>query len=109
MLLFLSMLDAGELLSPESTRRLLTIMAQSPRGPERLKAGFPVGSSFAHKIGTGGTNQGLTTAYNDVGVLTLSDKRSYAVAAFLAGSTADETGRAGLLADLGRAIVRAVR
>jgi beta-lactamase class A len=108
MLLFLSMLDAGELLSPASTRRLLTIMAQSPRGPERLKAGFPAGSTFAHKIGTG-TNQGLTTAYNDVGVLTLADKRSYAVAAFLTGSTADETGRAGLLADLGRAIVRAVR
>jgi beta-lactamase class A len=109
MLLFLSMLDAGELLSPASTLRLVEIMAHSPRGPERLKAGFPKGSSFAHKIGTGGTNQGLTTAYNDVGLLTLADKRSYAVAAFLTGSTADERRQADLLADLGRAIVRAVR
>jgi beta-lactamase class A len=109
MLTFLSMLDASELLSRASTLRLVSIMTQSPRGPERLKAGFPKASSFAHKIGTGGTNQGLTTAYNDVGILTLADKRSYAVAAFLTGSTADETGRAGLLADLGRAIVRSVR
>jgi beta-lactamase class A len=107
MLEFLSKLDAGELLSPASTRRLITIMAQSPRGPERLKAGFPKGSSFAHKIGTG-TSQGLATAYNDVGILTLADRRSYAVAAFLTGSTADEAARARLLADLGRAIGRAV-
>jgi beta-lactamase class A len=107
MLEFLSKLDAGELLSAASTRRLIAIMAQSPRGPERLKAGFPKGASFAHKIGTG-TSQGLTTAYNDVGILTLADRRSYAVAAFLTGSTADEAARARLLADLGRAIVRSV-
>ena len=61
---------------------------QSPRGPERLKAGFPKDAIFAHKIGTGGIDQGLTTAYNDVGIFTLADKRSYAVAAFLTGSTA---------------------
>ena len=108
MLVFLSSLDASELLSAASTRRLVTIMAQSPRGPERLKAGFPQGSSFAHKIGTGGTNEGLTTAYNDVGILTLADRRSYAVAAFLSGSTADEAARARLLADLGRATARSL-
>ena len=88
-------------------------MARSPRGPERLKAGFPPGRpAFAHKIGTGSANRGLTTAYNDVGVLTLADKRSYATAvAFLTGSTAAETraARADLLADLGRAIVRSDR
>lgn len=107
MLGFLSKLQAGELLSPASTHRLVTILIQSPRGPERLKAGFPKGATFAHKIGTG-SNQGLTTAYNDVGILTLPDQRSYAVAAFLSASRAAEAERAGLLADLGRAVVRAI-
>ena len=105
MLGFLGKLEAGELLSAASTRRLVTIMARSPRGPERLKAGFPKGATFAHKIGTGSSNQGLTTAYNDVGILTLADHRSYAVVAFLTGSTAPQAARATLLADLGRAVM----
>jgi beta-lactamase class A len=108
MLVFLAKLDAGELLSPDSTRRLLTIMANSPRGPERLKAGLPKGAFFAHKIGTGSGFEGRTSAYNDVGIFTLADKRSYAITAFLTASTADERARAALLADLGRAAVRAI-
>ena len=107
MMVFLSRLDAGELLSPASTQRLVSIMAHSPRGPERLKAGFPKGVTFAHKIGTGSGFGGRTSAYNDVGILTLADKRSYAIVAFLTASTADERTRAALLADLGRAAVRA--
>jgi beta-lactamase class A len=108
MMVFLSRLDAGELLSPASTRRLVTIMANSPRGAERLKAGLPKDALFAHKIGAGSSFGGRTSAYNDVGIFTLADKRSYAITAFLAGSTADESGRAALLADLGRAAVRAI-
>jgi beta-lactamase class A len=108
MMVFLSRLDAGELLSPASTRRLIGIMARSPRGPERLKAGFPKDALFAHKIGTGSSFGGKTSAYNDVGIFTLADKRSYAITAFLTASTADERGRAALLADLGRAAVRAI-
>jgi beta-lactamase class A len=108
MMVFLSRLDAGELLSPGSTRRLITIMANSPRGPERLEAGFPKGVTFAHKIGTGSSFGGRTSAYNDVGIFTLADKRSYAITAFLTASTADEHARAALLADLGRVAVRAV-
>ena len=108
MMVFLSRLDAGELLSPASTRRLVAIMAASPRGPERLKAGLPKGAQFAHKIGTGSSFGGRTSAYNDVGIFTLADKRSYAIVAFLTGSMADERTRAALLADLGRAAGRAV-
>jgi beta-lactamase class A len=108
MLVFLSRLDAGELLSAGSTRRLIAIMAASPRGPERLKAGLPSNAVFAHKIGTGATDRGVSSAYNDVGILTLADRRSYALAAFLTGSTAPSEARAALLADLGRAVTRAV-
>jgi beta-lactamase class A len=110
MLGFLRRLDEGELISAPSTRKLLTIMLESPRGAERLKAGMPAKVRFAHKIGTWGpTAGGLSEAYNDVGIFTLPDRRSYAVAAFLAGSTAPEHDRAALFADLGRAAVRSVR
>jgi beta-lactamase class A len=108
MLGFLRKLDEGELISPTATRQLLTLLLGSPRGAERIKAGLPKGASFAHKIGTSGTDQGLTAAYNDVGIFTLPDRRSYAIAAFLTGSTAPEADRAALFADLGRLAARSV-
>jgi beta-lactamase class A len=87
---------------------LLSIMLTSLRGADRIKAGLPKGTSFAHKIGSSGTDQGLNAAYNDVGIFTLADRRSYAIAAFLTGSTAPEADRAALFAELGRLAVRSV-
>jgi beta-lactamase class A len=100
--------DAGEMVSAASTTRLLGLLDRTTRGRDRIKAGLPPGSFFAHKPGTSGTDQGLTAAFNDVGIFTLPDKRSYAVAAFLTGSTAPERERAALFADLGRVAVRSV-
>ena len=108
MLTFLRKLDAGELVSLASTRRLMAIMAASPRGGERLKAGLPKSAAFAHKTGSSGTDQGLTSAYNDVGIFTLKNRRSYAAAVFLSGSSASETDRAALFAEVGRAMTRSV-
>jgi beta-lactamase class A len=108
MLGFLRKLDSGELLSPASTRRLLQALAATPRGTDRIRAGLPKGAAFAHKPGTSNTDQGLSAAFNDVGVFTLHNRRSYAVAAFLSGSTASEKDRAALFADLGRVAVRSV-
>jgi len=108
MLGFLRRLNDGELLAQTSMTRLLALMAQTPRGADRIKAGLPKGVSFAHKPGTSGTDQGLTPAFNDVGIFTLPDRRSYAIAAFLSGSTAPEPVRAALFADLGRLAVRSV-
>jgi beta-lactamase class A len=108
MLDLLSRLDGEHLISPASTRKLMTLLLTSTRGNDRIKAGLPKDASFAHKPGTSGAEQGLTAAYNDVGIFTLKDRRSYAVAAFLSGSTATEAEQAALFADLGRALVRHV-
>lgn len=108
MLGLLRKLDTGELISPASTRKLLTTLQQTTRGADRIAAGLPKGATFAHKPGTSNTDQGLTAAFNDVGIFTLPDRRSYAIAAFLAGSTASESDRAALFADLGRTAVRSV-
>jgi beta-lactamase class A len=108
MLGFLRKLDEGELISPASTARLLTIMINMTHGSDRLKAGLPKDARFAHKMGTSGTDQGLNAAFNDVGVFTLADRRSYAIAAFLTGSTAPEIERAALFAELGHTAAHCV-
>ena len=108
MLGFLRKLDEGDLLSPASTARLLTIMLSTPRGADRLKAGLPKNARFAHKMGTSGTDQGLSAAFNDVGIFTLADRRSYAIAAFLTGSTASDAERAALFAELGHTAAHSV-
>ena len=108
MLALLRRLDDGELISAASTRKLLETLMHTPRAPDRIKAGLPKGASFAHKPGTSNTDQGLNAAFNDVGIFTLPDRRSYAIAAFLSGSTASQSAGAALFADLGRAAARSV-
>jgi beta-lactamase class A len=108
MLHFLAKLDAGELLSAASSQRMIQLMRATTRGNDRLKAGLPPNVLFAHRPGTSGRDLGLTMAFNDVGILTLPDKRSYAVAAFLSGATADEAAQAALFADLGRLTARSL-
>jgi beta-lactamase class A len=108
MLEFLQRLDRQELLSPDSTRRLMALMGRTNRGAARIRAGLPHDAFLAHRPGTAGVDQGLSTAHNDVGIFTLADKRSYALAVFLSGSTLDEAGRDRVIAQVAAAAVRAV-
>jgi beta-lactamase class A len=108
-LTFLYKLNAGELLSPSSTRRLLQIMTETQTGAARIKAGLPAGSKLAHKTGTARTDLGVNPAINDIGIVSLPDGRRYAVAIFLSGSTAGEADRDAILAAATRALVRAMR
>lgn len=107
-LTFLDKLDDGELLAPASRKLLLEIMTQTTTGQDRLKAGFPPGSSLAHKTGTARTDQGMNPALNDVGIVTLPDGRRYAVAVFLSGSTLDTAENEKIVADVARAVTRGV-
>jgi|SRR5579859_436071 len=108
MLGLLRKLDDGELLSRASTHLILKTLQETERGADRIKAGFPPEVSYAHRPGTSGADQGLSAAFNDVGIFVLPDKRRYAIAAFLTGSTAPEKDRAALLAELGRLAIKSV-
>lgn len=79
----LARLKQGELLSPASTAWLLSTMESSKTGKMRLRGAVPPGWSFGHKTGTGQDLRGRTAGYNDVGVLTAPDGRSYAVAVMI--------------------------
>jgi beta-lactamase class A len=79
----LARLKRGELLSPASTERLLDIMAHTHTGPNRLKGGLEPGWTLSHKTGTGQELDGIQAGYNDIGILTAPDGRSYAVAVMI--------------------------
>ncbi len=101
----LARLKKGELLSPRSTERLLSIMAETTTGPNRLKAGTPADWTLAHKTGTGGDTDGATNGTNDVGLMTAPNGRSYAVAVFTWGTRRPMAEREQLMADVARAVV----
>jgi beta-lactamase class A len=79
----LAKLKRGELLSASSTERLLTIMSSTHTGPNRLKGGLEPGWTLSHKTGTGQVFGGEQAGYNDVGILTAPDGKSYAVAVMI--------------------------
>jgi beta-lactamase class A len=79
----LARLKKGELLSPASTARLLAIMGNTKTGANRLKGGLKAGWSLSHKTGTGQILGPVQAGYNDIGILTAPDGRSYSVAVMI--------------------------
>ncbi|TKW74759.1 MAG: serine hydrolase [Staphylococcus hominis] len=79
----LSQLKRGRLLSPGSTAYLISTMESSRTGKQRLRGAVPPGWRFGHKTGTGQDLQGRTAGYNDVGLLTAPDGKSYAIAVMI--------------------------
>lgn len=102
--LFLKKLWRGELLSPASTRRLLALL-YGQKVPDRLRAGIPPGIRLADKCGTSYTLDGMTAAFNDVGILTWPDGHAVIVAAFLSASSASKAARNELFKAIARAAV----
>ena len=103
----LARLRKGELLSQTSTQHLLTLMAGSKTGPQRMRAGIGAGWAFAHKTGTGQELGGLATGYNDVGLATAPDGHTYAIAVMIGSTTRPIPVRQRLMAEVTRAIVLA--
>lgn len=101
----LGRLQRGELLSPESTARLLGLMARTETGASRLKAGLAPGWTLAHKTGTGQVMGPLATGFNDVGLMTAPDGRVFAVAVMIGATTRPVKERQALMEAVSRTIV----
>jgi beta-lactamase class A len=102
-LALLAALQSKRKLTPESQALLLKLMTDSVPGAKRLKGELPAGTVVAHKTGTGGTQNGITSATNDIGIITLPDGRHLAVAVFVSDSTADDGTRDAVIARLAKA------
>jgi beta-lactamase class A len=101
----LARLKRGELLSPESTRRLLWIMGNTKTGANRLKGGLKAGWSLSHKTGTGQVYGPYQAGYNDIGILTAPDGRSYAVAVMIKRTSVPLPTRMTLMNNVVRAVI----
>lgn len=90
--------------SESSQSLLLKLMAESTPGAKRLRGLLPAGTIVAHKTGTSGTQNGITAATNDIGIITLPDGRHLAIAVFVSDSLADEATREGVIAKVAKAV-----
>jgi len=91
-------------LSESSQSLLLKFMVESTPGAKRLKGLLPAGTIVAHKTGTSGTQKGITSATNDIGIITLPNGKHLAIAVFVSDSPADETTREGVIARIAKAV-----
>jgi beta-lactamase class A len=104
----LSKLQKGQLLTPRSSAVLLSLMAQSKTGPDRLRGAITQGSgwSMAHKTGTGQVLGSIATAYNDVGILNAPSGKSYAVVVMIASTQISVKGRQEMMHMVMQAVMR---
>ena len=101
----LARLKSGDLLSPSSTARLLSIMGNTKTGANRLKGGLKPGWSLSHKTGTGQILDGVQAGYNDIGILTAPDGSSYAVAVMIKRTSVPLPTRMTLMNNVVRAVI----
>jgi beta-lactamase class A len=101
----LARLKRGELLSPSSTARLLSIMGNTKTGANRLKGGLRPGWSLSHKTGTGQVLGSVQAGYNDIGILTAPDGRSYSVAVMIKRTSTPLPVRMTLMNNVVRAVI----
>jgi beta-lactamase class A len=101
----LARLKRGELLSPASTQRLLFIMSNTKTGANRLKGGLAPGWVLNHKTGTGQVLGSQQAGYNDIGILTAPDGRSYSVAVMIKLTSVPLPVRMTLMNDVVRAVI----
>jgi beta-lactamase class A len=83
---------------------LLRFMTESNNPAGRIKGMLPPGTVVAHKTGTSGSEDGITSATNDIGIITLPNRNHIAIAVFVGDSSGDQKTREGAIAKITRAI-----
>ena len=94
---------------PAHAQWLNRLMVDNAGGKDRIKAGLPAGSAFAHRTGASLTTDGISAATNDIGIVTLPDGRAFAIAIYLSGSTASADAREAAHAAVAKAAVAALK
>jgi beta-lactamase class A len=90
--------DEGNL-APAYRQMLLSDMTSSKPGKNRIR-GLLEDAPVAHKTGTGGTQDGITSATNDIGIVTTPNGKHFAIAVFVSDSPADEKTREATIANI---------
>ncbi len=101
----LARLQRGELLSAASTRHMLSTLAATRTGPNRLAGGLAPGWTIGHKTGTGQVWGGEQAGYNDIGIITSPDGKHYALAAMIGRTSVALPVRMRLMNEVTRAAI----
>ncbi len=101
----LARLKRGELLSPTSTAWLIATMDGAKTGRARVHGAVPPGWVYGHKTGTGQDLGARTAGFNDVGILTAPDGKSYALAVMIGDTRRPVRERQLLMQAVAQAIV----
>ncbi|MEP9358874.1 serine hydrolase [Sphingomonas sp. KR3-1] len=101
----LARLKRGELLSPASTAWLIATMDGAKTGRARVHGAVPPGWTYGHKTGTGQDLGPRTAGFNDVGILTAPDGKSYALAVMIGDTRRPPQARQALMQQVAQAIV----
>lgn len=94
----------GQVLSKESTEFLMKALLETNTGKNRLIAQLPKGTLVAHKTGTSFTENGLTAATNDAGIVTLPNGKHYAISVFVSDSKENEETNEKIIADISKKV-----
>ena len=92
--------ESNPALSRSSADLLLQFMTESNNPDNRILAMLPKGTVVAHKTGTGGTQDGVTSATHDAGIITLPNGNHIAIAVLIGDSIATPRQRADAIANL---------
>ena len=99
----LATLYEGKLLKPAERAVLFDMMRNARTGPNRLRAGVPVGTEVLHKTGTG------SNTVNDVGLITLPGNQGHiAIAVMVADSKLPARNQERIIADVASAVYGAL-
>lgn len=97
-------LQKGELLDAKNTSWLLDQMHRMQAVAQRMPADLPPGTPIARRPGTSGSTDGIATAHNETGIITLPGGRGHVVvSAFIKGAGGDAAARDKVIARIGRA------
>ena len=95
----------GKILSKSSTDFLMKTMLETNTGANKIVALLPKGTWVAHKTGSSGKNdKGLTIAENDMGIITLSNGKIYALSVFVSDSMESEVTNTQIVAGISKLV-----
>lgn len=100
----LDILNKGTALTKTSNDFLWKIMIATTTGPKRIKGLLPPDVVVAHKTGTSGKRDGITSATNDAGIIFMPGGEKLAITVFVTNSKADEATREGVIAKITKLI-----
>lgn len=93
-----------KILSQKSYDYLWKILLGTKTGTKRIKEKLPKGSLLAHKTGTSGISaKGLTGAINDIGIVTLPNKKHFAISVFVIDSMENTATNEKIISDISKA------